>query len=155
MTELKLFTLLCVANGAPVVASLLFRDLASCPLDNGRLFADGRPLLGESKTARGIYASLIAVVLVGLLLGIPISISLEIAFFAMLGDLFSSFIKRRLAKPSGANCPGLDQIPESLLPLLAVKQQLALDVQNIVLLVGLFIVTDLVVTKFTRRMTGK
>ena len=44
-----------------------------------------------------------------------------IALCAMLGDLLSSFIKRRLGLPSSSMALGLDQVPESLLPLLSVK----------------------------------
>jgi hypothetical protein len=41
---------------------------------------------------------------------------------AMLGDVLSSFTKRRLGKASSSMALGLDQIPESLLPLLAVME---------------------------------
>ena len=46
---------------------------------------------------------------------------LLIALFAMLGDLLSSFIKRRLGMSPSTRALGLDQIPESLLPMLMVK----------------------------------
>lgn len=143
MLEIKLFILVVVANGAPVVAARLLGRVYDCPLDAGMLLPDKQPLFGESKTGRGIVAALLVTLIVGQLLEIRPQISLSIAFFAMAGDLLSSFIKRRLAKPAGSMMIGLDQIPESLLPLLAVRSQLALDYQLILLLVGAFVIVEL------------
>jgi len=42
-----------------------------------------------------------------------------VALMAMLGDLFSSFLKRRMGLAPSCQAIGLDQIPESLLPMLA------------------------------------
>jgi len=147
MLELKLFILLVVANGAPIIARKLLGDLYACPLDGGWRFPDKRSLFGSSKTVRGIVAALVTTIAVGLLLGIPIFISVTIAFFAMAGDLLSSFIKRRIGKPEGAMFIGLDQIPESLLPLLAIMEQLDLQVMQIGILVVAFIIFDLVMSR--------
>jgi hypothetical protein len=43
----------------------------------------------------------------------------RVAFMAMLGDLFSGFVKRRLGMGPSDKALGLDYVPESLLPLLA------------------------------------
>jgi CDP-2,3-bis-(O-geranylgeranyl)-sn-glycerol synthase len=64
------------------------------------------------------------------------------AAMAMLGDLLASFIKRRLAIPPSGIAPGLDQIPESLLPLLAVRGVLDLSWLQISLIVVTFIALD-------------
>jgi uncharacterized membrane-anchored protein YitT (DUF2179 family) len=152
LLELKLFILLIVANGAPIVARKLLGSISACPLDAGRRLPDGQPLFGDSKTARGIIAALLATVAAGLLLGMSIHIGLTIGAFAMLGDLLSSFIKRRLRKPSGTRFIGLDQVPESLLPLLMLQSQLDLTYTSITLLVIAFVVFDLVMSRILYRL---
>ena len=152
LLELKLFILLIVANGAPIVARKLLGSISACPLDAGRRLPDGQALFGDSKTARGIISALLATVAAGLLLGMSIHIGLTIGAFAMLGDLLSSFIKRRLRKPSGTRFIGLDQVPESLLPLLMLKSQLDLTYTSITLLVIAFVVFDLVMSRILYRL---
>lgn len=152
MLELKLFILLVVANGAPIIARKLLGDLYACPLDGGWRLPDKHPLFGGSKTVRGIVAALATTMAAGLLLGIPIYISVTIAFFAMAGDLVSSFIKRRIGKPEGAMFIGLDQIPESLFPLLVLRAQLDLQIMQITILVVAFVIFDLVLSRILYRM---
>lgn len=152
MLELKLFILLVVANGAPIIARKLLGDLYACPLDGGWRLPDKHPLFGSSKTVRGIVAALATTMAAGLLLGIPIYISVTIAFFAMAGDLVSSFIKRRIGKPEGAMFIGLDQIPESLFPLLVLRAQLDLQIMQITILVVAFVIFDLVLSRILYRM---
>jgi len=65
---------------------------------------------------------------------------------AMTGDCFSSFIKRRLGYDSGRMVLGLDQIPESLLPLLGVWGALSLSAVGIMATVGAFMVFELFVS---------
>jgi hypothetical protein len=65
----------------------------------------------------------------------------------MAGDLLASFCKRRLAIPSSGMAPGLDQIPESLLPLLVVKEMAGIDAATIFLLVLSFIFIELVLSR--------
>ena len=55
---LQMVVLLAAANGTPVIAKKIFRHRFARPLDGGLDFIDGRPLLGTSKTIRGIVASL-------------------------------------------------------------------------------------------------
>jgi CDP-2,3-bis-(O-geranylgeranyl)-sn-glycerol synthase len=50
-----------------------------------------------------------------------------VAGTAMVGDLISSFIKRRLGFAPSSRVTGLDQIPESLFPLLACRDLLSLS----------------------------
>ena len=68
MLELKLLLLLLIANGAPVIARHLFELRFNFPLDGGLNFFDGQPLLGESKTLRGVVLSVIATTIVAILL---------------------------------------------------------------------------------------
>jgi hypothetical protein len=65
----------------------------------------------------------------------------------MAGDMLSSFVKRRLRLPSSAEAPGLDQVPESLLPMLAVKGLLGLSALDILVAVGGFWIAELLVSR--------
>ena len=145
--ELKILILLIVANAAPIFAARWLGDLYACPLDMGKCLPDGQPWFGPSKTGRGIIAAILACVAVGFLLNIHPQISVLLALFAMLGDLTSSFIKRRLHKPSSSRFIGLDQVPESLFPLLVVKEVMAFSMTDIVVMVLLFTLSDLLVSR--------
>ncbi|HYZ41656.1 MAG TPA: CDP-archaeol synthase, partial [Stellaceae bacterium] len=63
------------------------------------------------------------------------------------GDLFSSFSKRRLNLPSSSRASGLDQIPESLFPLLACRQLMALAPIDIAVTVAVFFVGEVVLSR--------
>ena len=69
----------------------------------------------------------------------------------MAGDLVSSFIKRRLGRPPSTRAIGLDQIPESLLPLLACKLPLLLSWMDIFAGVVLFLVGELLLSRLLYR----
>lgn len=136
----KVLILIAVANGAPVVVKKLLGTFLDTPLDGGRILADGQPLFGASKTIRGILAGVIATVLTAPLLGLTMASGLVIGAAAMTGDLFSSFIKRRMGKPPSSRAFGLDQIPESLFPALASMHDLDLTLADVVLIVAVFTV---------------
>jgi CDP-2,3-bis-(O-geranylgeranyl)-sn-glycerol synthase len=70
----------------------------------------------------------------------------------MLGDVLSSFVKRRLGVPPGEMAFGLDQIPESLLPLLAVAGEYRLGWDDILILVVAFTLFDLIVSRLLYRL---
>ncbi len=148
-----LLGLVVLANALPALLGLLLGPAR--PLDGGRyLSLDGRPLLGSSKTWRGLVASLVGTAMGALGLGLPWALGLEVAAGAMLGDLAASFIKRRLGRPPSASVPLLDQVPESLLPALAVKAQLALGWPDVLVLILAFIVIDIVLTQTGRWVSG-
>jgi hypothetical protein len=65
----------------------------------------------------------------------------------MAGDLFSSFCKRRLGLPSSSRASGLDQIPESLLPLLACRDLLGLTAADIAVCVVMFVAGEVVLSR--------
>jgi CDP-2,3-bis-(O-geranylgeranyl)-sn-glycerol synthase len=65
----------------------------------------------------------------------------------MLGDLLSSFTKRRLGIPSSAMALGLDQIPEVLIPALLVSPELGITPLGIVGVVTAFVVLGLVLSR--------
>ncbi len=148
----KLMLLLGIANGTPVFAKRLLGGRFAWPLDGGLRFFDGRPLLGPSKTVRGLVLALLLTTLAALALGFDWRIGLTVGACAMLGDLVSSFAKRRLGRATSSQALGLDQIPESLFPLLAVRQSLGLHAWDIVLLVGAFIVLELLLSRLLFRL---
>jgi CDP-diglyceride synthetase len=152
MVYLQVLLLLIAANGAPILGRLILKGQWSTPLDGGATFMDGRPVLGTSKTYRGVAFSLVGTVLVAVVLGFPWEMGLMVGGLAMIGDCLSSFIKRRLGYASGAMAMGLDQIPESLFPLLGVWGTLSLSPTGIVATVGAFMVFDLIVSPFLYKL---
>ena len=135
---LKAFVLLSVANGAPVLAKRLLGTHLARPIDGGADCADGRPWLGSSKTFRGVFASITMTTAVAPLIGISWQLGLLTALMAMAGDLTASFIKRRLGYRPSERALGLDQIPESLLPAVAIAPFLTLSLYDIAAVVLLF-----------------
>ena len=123
---LSILALVLLANAAPVIARFLLGDHFGRAIDGGRRLSDGRPVLGESKTYRGIAAAVMLTVPAAEFLDIGGWVGLVIAVAAMVGDLLSSFVKRRLGKPVHARVLLLDDVPECLLPVLAVAGQLGL-----------------------------
>jgi CDP-2,3-bis-(O-geranylgeranyl)-sn-glycerol synthase len=143
---LQAMILLTLANGTPVVAKRVFGPSFALPLDGGLTFFDGRPLFGPSKTIRGIVFSVLVTALGAPLIGLDWSVGAIAAAAAMAGDLCSSFVKRRLNFSPSSQALGLDQLPESLLPLLACRAALSLTAVDIALGVGLFFVGELILS---------
>jgi CDP-2,3-bis-(O-geranylgeranyl)-sn-glycerol synthase len=108
--------------------------------------------LGATKTWRGLLAALLVTTGGALLLGVPAAVGALIGLLAMAGDLLSSFIKRRLGRPSSSMMLGLDQVPEALLPLLAVREAFALDAPAIVVTVIAFLLLDLLLSQLLYRL---
>jgi CDP-2,3-bis-(O-geranylgeranyl)-sn-glycerol synthase len=71
---------------------------------------------------------------------------------AMAGDLFSSFFKRRMNLRAGSRATGLDQVPESLFPLLACRTALALTTLDIVAAIILFFVGEVLLSLVVYRL---
>ncbi len=134
------------ANGAPVLVRLVLGRRWRRPVDGGRLFVDGRPWLGTSKTWRGWGATLLTTPLLAVLLGVSVGAGLAAAVAAMLGDAMASFIKRRLGWCSTESAPLLDQIPESLLPALVLREPLGLSSLDVLCVVLGFFIIDTVLT---------
>lgn len=147
-----LLLLLLVANGTPVVLKRVLGDRGAWPIDGGRRFRDGRPLLGRSKTWRGLAGALVATALVAWGLGSGAWLGAVVALAAHLGDMASSFTKRRLAIASSGRALGIDQIPESLLPALATAWPLGLGVAEVLLVILLFFVGELALSRLLFRL---
>jgi|SRR5271166_2981969 len=144
---LQALCLLTLANGTPVIVKKLLGRCLAFPLDAGVNFPDDRPLFGSSKTIRGVVSSMALTAGLAPLFGAGVWVGSLVAGFAMIGDLFSSFVKRRLGFPPSTQAIGLDQIPESLLPLLVCQKELSLTLTDVGIAVGLFFVGELMVSR--------
>ncbi|UWU90729.1 CDP-archaeol synthase [Bradyrhizobium sp. CB1015] len=148
---LQLLVLTTLANGTPIVAKKIFGPRFSFPLDAGTVLFDERPLFGPSKTIRGILISVLITTASAPLIGLDLTIGAIVAAAAMAGDLFSSFVKRRLNYPPSSQALGLDQVPESLFPMLACRDALSLTKADIALGVGIFFIGALILSRFLFR----
>ena len=144
----QLLVLMTLANGTPIVAKKVFGPRVSFPLAAGTTFFDGRPLFGKSKTIRGILFSILLTTAGAPILGLDLAIGARVAIAAMAGDLLSSFLKRRLNLLSSSQALGLDQVPESLFPMLACRYALSLTIADIALGVAVFFVGELILSRF-------
>jgi CDP-diglyceride synthetase len=144
---LQLLILLMTANGTPVIAKKVLGGRYSYPLDGNLTFVDGRPMFGRSKTIRGVALAVLATTASAPIIGLGWRTGLLVGSFAMAGDLFSSFCKRRLGLPSSSRASGLDQIPEALLPLLACRDLLTLTAAEIVVCVVMFVIGEVVLSR--------
>jgi CDP-diglyceride synthetase len=149
---LQLLVLLAAANGIPILANKIFGSRFARPLDAGIMLFDRRPVFGHSKTIRGILASILITTIGAPLIGLSPAIGAIVASTAMVGDLFSSFVKRRLNFPPSSQAIGLDQVPESLFPMLACRDVLSLTAADLALGVGLFFVGELILSRLLYRV---
>lgn len=139
----ELVLLLVIANGAPYVAHRLFGKFLDQPLDFNMVFTDGHPLFGPGKTVRGVFSAVIATTVLAPLAGLEPVQGAVFGLLAMLGDLVSSFTKRRLDIATSQSAPLLDQMPETLLPLLVMQQVLSVTLPEIAAAATIFMAIDL------------
>lgn len=145
---IQMLLLLAAANGAPVFAKKLLGDRWATPLDCGLVMADKQPLLGRSKTIRGILVAIVMSTGLAVLLGLDAMTGVLAGFSAMAGDLLSSFTKRRLRLPPSSMAPGVDQVPESLIPLAVCAPRLGLSVMDVALGTVLFWLGELILSRW-------
>jgi CDP-2,3-bis-(O-geranylgeranyl)-sn-glycerol synthase len=114
-----------LANMLPVVVG------GGTPIDFGRTWRDGKPILGPGKTWRGLLlAPLLAALLVGGLRWLVhgtgwggvadwsdwgpawwwFLLAYSLGLGALVGDAVKSFFKRRTGRDRGAKWPGFDQL---------------------------------------------
>jgi CDP-2,3-bis-(O-geranylgeranyl)-sn-glycerol synthase len=151
VATLQLLILLLVANATPLIAKRFLGDRWSHPVDGGLRWVDGRPLFGSSKTIRGVVLSVLATSACAPLVGLPWPLGLTVGGVAMAGDLCASFVKRRLGLRAGSRATGLDQVPESLFPLLACAHALSLTVTDVVAIVAIFFGGEIVLSRLFYR----
>jgi CDP-2,3-bis-(O-geranylgeranyl)-sn-glycerol synthase len=95
------------------------------PVDLGKKWLDGRRLLGDGKTWRGLVGGGLAGVVIGIMQWLVVKpldgglshgpfpdflgVVAALSFGALLGDMMGSFVKRRLGMEKGRKAPVLDQ----------------------------------------------
>jgi CDP-2,3-bis-(O-geranylgeranyl)-sn-glycerol synthase len=154
LTLLSLAGMILVANGAPVLATYWLGSFGGGALDRGFRLRDGQPLLGSHKTWRGVAATLLATEFFAWFLGLSFGVGLALAVGAVVGDLASSFLKRRLGLQPGADAPGLDEAAESLFPALIAKWLLGLSWLDVAAAVLAFTAVHFVLVRAWRRFFG-
>jgi len=95
-----------VANGAPVIFG------GGKPLDLGKSFR-GKRIFGDHKTIRGLISGLLSGFIISLLesfiFPFMLVIGTAMSFGTHAGDLFGSFVKRRIGMKEGESFAVLDQ----------------------------------------------
>lgn len=140
---IEILILILIANASPVFSSFVCSHKPTRPIDNGLRLSDHQYVFGETKTWRGLIAAIVLTGIFSLILTSHIINGVLIALLAMAGDLFSSFIKRRLKKPSSSRTLFLDQIPESLLPALMMMGIYSLSLIQVIEVVTAFFIIEL------------
>lgn len=135
--------LVIVANLAPWAAGRAMQARCRAPLDGGSQLADGSRLLGDHKTWRGLASGVLACAVTARLLRYPVLLGAGFGALALGADAASSFTKRRLGLRPGTEIPGLDQLPEALVPLLTLSRPLGLGLADAVAVACAFMLLDL------------
>jgi CDP-diglyceride synthetase len=142
--------LVITANTAAWAAARIFDPHWTAPLDLGRTLRDGTRLFGSHKTWRGLIAAAVACGVAAQLLRHGFALGAAFGTLALLGDAASSFVKRRLQIPPGAEVLGLDQVPEAIMPLLALQRPLGLGLVESLIVAATFAVLNIAATKLRR-----
>lgn len=150
--KIELLLLVVAANAAPILVDDLIGRRWAWPLDGGLSWVDGRRLLGSSATVRGVVAAAVSAAALAWVLGHSPTLGAVIGLTAMMGDAVSSFVKRRLGLEPGDRAPGLDQVPESLAPLLAVARPFALGWLDVALLTLAFTLFSMSASRLLYRL---
>jgi CDP-diglyceride synthetase len=140
---LQSLLLISAANGAPILLKRVSGVHFAGPIDGGLVLPDGHPLLGSSKTWRGIFAGVLLAVGASVAIDLPWQAGALVGASAMVGDCVSSFTKRRFGLESSSMALGIDQIPESLLPAVVCSVYLPLGVLDVVAIVLVFFIGEL------------
>jgi len=105
-----------VANSSPLVFKNIFRSRKLTPIDKGTFLADGERLLGENKSIEGFFAGVGGGTIIGGIYALLFNQSewviegILMGLGTMLGDLFNSFVKRRLKIKPGEPFIPMDQL---------------------------------------------
>ena len=139
--------LLLIANGAPIVVREILGNRLAQPIDGGAVLGDRRRLFGPTKTIRGIVAAVTATGLIAPMVGVSFISGVLLAAGAMIGDLVSSFIKRRLGIASSDSALGLDQGLEALLPALLLQRHFSLNFIDVLVIGVAFFVLSILISR--------
>lgn len=148
----ELLILLAVANGTPVFAKRMLGQRLAWPLDGGSSFLDGRPLFGASKTVRGVLLAILAATVCAVLLDLAWTVGALAGGGAMVGDLLSSFAKRRMKLRASSRCVLVDQVPESLLPALLCRDALGLGAWDVLAVTLVFFLGEILLSRVLYRL---
>ena len=127
--------LLMAANATPVLVARLLGHRFAAPI-HLRIF-------GAHKTWRGVIAGAGTCGVLGAFLPCGPWWGLSFGLLALAGDLVSSFVKRRMHLQAGREVPLLDQLPESLLPMMVLANAFGLSATSIAGTAALFTLLDL------------
>ncbi|HYB05842.1 MAG TPA: hypothetical protein VED02_03795, partial [Methyloceanibacter sp.] len=137
------------ANSAPLLCKRLLGVRFARAIDGGLILWDGYPLLGSSKTWRGLIAAMVLSTCASALVGLQWQNGALAGACAMTGDCLSSLIKRRLGLGASDKSLGLDQVPESLLPAVACALYLPLGSFDVAAIVLLFFVGQVLLSRLS------
>lgn len=143
----KFLLLVIVINGAPILIRYVLKERFSSPVDFNYRLTDGHFLFGPAKTWRGILAAVLVGSILAPMLNYEWYLGACVALASMAGDLFSSFIKRRLGILSSSMALLLDQLPEVLFPALLCMQQLQLSLIGVLYAAVIFVVAELLLSR--------
>jgi len=152
LLSLELFVMLVLANGSPVVVARLLHQRGDWPVDGGRLWRDGRPIFGPSKTWRGLLAGVLSCLLFAAFAGTGWEFGALFALLALSGDLLSSFAKRRMGLRASARATWLDQLPECILPMVLAWLWLPLTWWQATAVVILFTLSNILISPLLYRL---
>lgn len=152
LLTVELFVMLVLANGSPVIAARLLHGHGNRPIDGGRLWHDGRPLLGPSKTWRGLIVGTLSCLLFALVAGLDWLFGALFGLLALWGDMVSSFTKRRMGLAASARAPWLDQLPEAVLPMLLAWFWLGLPFVHAMVVAVVFSVSNMLLSPLFYRL---
>ena len=151
----RVLLMLIVANSAAWLAGRFPSVRPPLALDGGLIAWDGQPLLGSHKSWRGFIAGVAASSVIGGLCGVAWWVAAGFGFLSLSGDALSGAVKRRLRRPPGADVPLLDQLPEALLPVLSLWSWLAISWPEAAVVIGLFVLLDLLWTRRWSTVLGR
>ncbi len=154
-TAFGVISFLLVVNSLPVLMQAILGEFLKYPVDGGLLWLDNKPLFGQNKTIRGVVVSIAGGIGGSGLLGQPWWTGGVVAIFCVIGDLTSSFIKRRLNVSPGSNFFPLDHLFESLFPVLSLLPFLSLDFTQVFVIVCSFILVAYPVTLCLKYITHR
>lgn len=140
-TTFGVIIFLFVVNCLPVLAGVVLGEKFRYPVDRGVLWLDNKPFFGRNKTVRGVAVIIVGGMVACSLLGEPWWRGGVVAALVMIGDLTSSFIKRRLNVPIGGDLFPLDHLFESLFPSLFLLSIQSLTWAQLIIVVVSFILT--------------